>query len=148
MSNSRASIWHVAPTLAQINKLNKNNLGEFFEIIFTEIGEDYLKATMPVNSKTKQPAGLLHGGASAALAETIGSVASYYVVDNTKFFGVGIEINANHVRSAKSGLVTAICKPHHLGGKIHVWDIKIYNEANQLLCISRLTTTIVALTKL
>ncbi len=97
---------------------------------------------MPVDQRTKQPYGLLHGGASCALAETIGSVASQLVLDPNKFICVGLEINANHIRSARNGYVTGIAKPLHLGGTTHVWDIKIYDDAEQLICISRLTLAI------
>jgi 1,4-dihydroxy-2-naphthoyl-CoA hydrolase len=97
---------------------------------------------MPVDQRTKQPYGLLHGGASCALAETIGSVASQLILDPNKFICVGLEINANHIRSARNGYVTGIAKPLHLGGTTHVWDIKIYDDGNQLICISRLTLAI------
>ncbi len=120
----------------------KDTMSEHLEMKFTEIGDNYLKVSMPVNNKTKQPYGLLHGGASVALAETIGSVASALVVDHTKFFCVGLEINANHVRSAREGLVIATCTPIHLGASTHVWDIKIHDEKEKLICISRLTVAV------
>jgi 1,4-dihydroxy-2-naphthoyl-CoA hydrolase len=121
---------------------NKNTLGEHLGIAFTEVGDNYLKATMPVDNRTKQPFGLLHGGASVALAETLGSVASALVVDQDKFLCVGLEINANHVRSARSGFVTGITAPVHLGASTHVWEIKIFDEENKLICISRLTVSV------
>ena len=136
-------IWSQTITPQQLNNLNKNTLGEFLEINFTEIGPDFLKATMPVNNKTIQPYGLLHGGASVALAETIGSVASCCVVDIELFMGVGIEINASHVKSVTKGLVTAICSPIKRSGKAHVWDIKITNDKNELCCICRFTAMII-----
>jgi 1,4-dihydroxy-2-naphthoyl-CoA hydrolase len=117
-------------------------MGEHLGIQWTEVGEDYLKAEMPVDHRTKQPYGLLHGGASCALAETIGSVASAMVVDHSKFYCVGLEINANHIRGAKEGFVTGIAKPLHVGSTTHVWDIKIYDEKDQLICVSRLTMAI------
>ena len=120
----------------------KDTMGEHLEMKFTEIGEDFLKATMPVDHRTHQPYGLLHGGASAALAETLGSVASALVIDNEKFICVGIEINANHIRSVRSGLVIGTCTPLHLGSTTHVWDIRIYDENNKMICISRLTVAI------
>ena len=120
----------------------KDTMGEYLEMKFTEIGEDFLKATMPVDHRTHQPYGLLHGGASAALAETLGSVASALVIDNEKFICVGIEINANHIRSVRSGLVIGTCTPLHLGSTTHVWDIRIYDENNKMICISRLTVAI------
>src|SRR5574343_1891469 len=118
------NIWHNQPSLNEINALNEGTMGEYLNITFTEIGEDYLKACMPVDNRTKQPYGLLHGGASAALAETIGSVASSLCINPEKQICVGIEINCNHIRSKKGGVVTAIAKPLHIGSTTHVWDIK------------------------
>lgn len=120
----------------------KNTMREFLDIQFIEIGADFLKATMPVNTKTHQPYGLLHGGASATLAETVGSVASALVINTEKQLCVGLEINANHIRSVKSGIVTATAKPLHLGATTHVWDIKITDENEKLICVSRLTVAI------
>jgi len=137
------SIWQGEITTDMVNDLGKNSLGEVFEIHFTEIGPDFMKATMPVNNKTKQPFGLLHGGASVALAETIGSVASWCVVNRDLFIGVGIEINANHVKSVTEGLVTAICKPIKIGGKVHVWDIRITDQQQELCCVCRFTCMVV-----
>lgn len=122
--------------------LGKGTMSEFLGIEWTEINDDSLKARMPVDHRTKQPYGLLHGGASCTLAETIGSVASHLVVDNKKFFCVGLEINANHISSAKGGHVTGVAKPLHIGSSTHVWDIKIYNEKEKLVCVSRLTVAI------
>lgn len=107
-----------------------------------EIGPNFLKMKMPVDSRTLQPYGLLHGGASCALAETVGSVASALVIDTEKFICVGLEINANHIRGERSGFVSATATPLHLGATTHVWDIKIHNEAGKLVCISRLTVAI------
>jgi 1,4-dihydroxy-2-naphthoyl-CoA hydrolase len=137
------SIWHNTPSLTEINALNEGTMGEFMNITFTEIGPDFLKASMPVDNRVKQPFGLLHGGASVALAETIGSVASWCVINRDLFMGVGIEINANHVKAVTKGIVTGICKPIHVSGKNHVWDIRIYNEADELCCVSRFTCTVV-----
>jgi 1,4-dihydroxy-2-naphthoyl-CoA hydrolase len=128
--------------------MNKGTLGEALDIRFSEIGPDYLKATMPVDHRTKQPFGLLHGGASVALAETMGSVASWLVVNPEFFIGVGIEINANHVRAVKEGRVTGICSPLHVGGKTHVWEIKIYDQQDKLCCVSRITVAIVPKNKI
>jgi uncharacterized protein (TIGR00369 family) len=111
-------------------------------IKFTEIGPDYLRGTMPVDDRTRQPYGLLHGGASVALAETLGSMASSMSVD-AEFQCVGQEINANHVRAARSGLVTGTAKAAHLGGRTHVWTIDIVNEAGKLVCVSRLTVAVI-----
>lgn len=137
------TIWKGEITRDLLNTLNKDTLGEFFEIDFTEVGADFIKATMPVINKTKQPFGLLHGGASVALAETVGSVASWCVVNRDLFIGVGVEINANHIKAVTEGSVTAICSPIKIGGKIHIWEIKIYDQTNELCCISRFTCMIV-----
>jgi 1,4-dihydroxy-2-naphthoyl-CoA hydrolase len=137
------SIWKGEITPQILNALNKNTLGEFFDINFTEVGPDFLKATMPVVNKTKQPFGLLHGGASVALAETIGSVASWCVINRELFIGVGVEINANHIKAVTVGMVTAVCSPLKIGGKMHVWEIKIYDEVNEICCVSRFTCMII-----
>jgi 1,4-dihydroxy-2-naphthoyl-CoA hydrolase len=137
------SIWYKVPNLEEINALGQNNLGQNLGMEFIEAGPDYLVATMPVDHRTKQPFGLLHGGANVALAETLGSVASLFVVNSELFIGVGVEINANHLKAVFSGKVKGICRPLNIAGKNHVWDIKIYNEANELTCVSRFTCTIV-----
>ena len=120
----------------------KDTMVEHLGMEFVEIGDDFLKASMPVDARTKQAYGLLHGGASVALAETIGSIASILVVDHDKFMCVGLEINANHVRSAKEGIVIATCKPLHIGKATHVWDIKIHDQQERLICISRITVAV------
>ena len=119
-----------------------NTMGTHLGMQWVEVGNDYLKMSMPVDDRTKQPYGLLHGGASCALAETVGSVASYYVLDPSKYICVGLEINANHIRSAKQGIVTATATRLHLGSTTHVWDIKIHDENEKLICVSRLTVAI------
>jgi 1,4-dihydroxy-2-naphthoyl-CoA hydrolase len=129
-------------SIEKMKPLGPDTMGEHLGIQWTEVGENYLKAKMPVDHRTKQPYGLLHGGASCALAETIGSVASAMVIDHSKFYCVGLEINANHVRSAKEGFVSGVAKPLHLGSTTHVWDIKIYDEKEKLVCVSRLTVVI------
>ncbi len=129
-------------SLNDFSGMGANTIGELLDIRFTEVGADFLKATMPVDHRTHQPYGLLHGGASCVLAETIGSVASAKVIDPEKFICVGIEINANHVRSVRSGLVTGITTPIHIGASTHVWDIKIYDAREKLVCVSRLTVAI------
>ena len=131
-------------SLEQLNLLNKNNLGEHLGIVFTDLGDNYIKATMPVDHRTQQPYGLLHGGASVALAETLGSIASAMVIDTGKNICVGLDINANHVRGVRSGFVTGIAKHVHIGSSTHVWEIKIYDEQEKLVCISRLTVSILA----
>ncbi len=137
------SAWKGEISCDMLNQLNANTLGEAMEIKFTEVGDDFLVATMPVNHKTKQPFGLLHGGASVALAETVGSVASWCAVNRELFIGVGVEINANHIAQVTSGIVTAVCKPVKLGGKIHIWEIRISDDQGALCCISRFTCMIV-----
>jgi 1,4-dihydroxy-2-naphthoyl-CoA hydrolase len=134
-------IWKIA-TIEELNKLAVNTMSEVLDIRFTEIGGNYLKATMPVCAKTHQPYGLLHGGASAALAETAGSVASWLVIDREKQICVGIEINCNHIRGKKDGEVTATVEPLHIGATTHVWDIKIRDEKEKLICVSRLTVAV------
>jgi 1,4-dihydroxy-2-naphthoyl-CoA hydrolase len=138
-----AAIWfNKEISIEDIKDFGKETMANHLEMQWVEIGEDFLKLSMPVNEKTKQPYGLLHGGASCALAETVGSVASALVIDMEKFICVGLEINANHVRGAQEGLVTAYCTPLHLGKSTHVWDIKINDENEKLICISRLTVAI------
>lgn len=129
-------------SLDQLNENGANTMAAFLGMEFTEIGPDYLRMMMPVNDRTRQPYGLLHGGASVALAETVGSVASALIIDTEKQFVVGQEINANHIRGIKEGYVHAIARPLHLGGTSHVWDIKICDEHNKLICVSRLTVAI------
>ena len=129
-------------TIESLNELGKNTMGEHLGIEFTEIGADYLIAKMPVDQRTKQPFGLLHGGASCVLAETLGSVGSVCCVDIEKYNVVGVEINANHLRSAKSGYVFGKATLLHGGQKIHVWDIQITNELGKLMCVSRLTVAV------
>lgn len=130
-------------TLDKFSSIGANTMAEHIGVELVELGEDFLKAKMPVDHRTQQPYGLLHGGASCVLAETIGSVASAMVVDHEKFVCVGLEINANHVRSARQGSVTGIASPLHLGANTHVWDIKIYDEINKLVCVSRLTVAVI-----
>lgn len=119
-----------------------DTLGNHLGMEFTAVGPDFLEATLPVDKRTRQPYGLLHGGASAALAETLGSVASALVVDHSKYLTLGIEINANHLRSVRSGKVTGRCTPIHLGNTLHVWNISIMDERQRLICVSRLTVMI------
>lgn len=136
-------IWKQSITdISVLNALGKNTIGEVIGIVFTEIGDDFIKATMPVDHRTKQPFGLLHGGASCVLAETLGSVASALVVDPLKQKCVGLEINANHIRAVRDGVVTATAKPLHLGATTHVWDIRITDAQERLVCVSRLTVAV------
>jgi uncharacterized protein (TIGR00369 family) len=116
---------------------------EHLGIEFTEIGDDFVRGTMPVDGRTRQPYGLLHGGASVALAETLGSTGATMCVDTTEYQCVGQEINANHVRAARTGLVTGTARPLHLGGRTQIWVIDIVNEAGKLVCTSRLTVAVI-----
>lgn len=137
------SIWfNKNLSLPDIKPLGPNTMGEHLGMEWMAVGDDFLKMRMPVDDRTKQPYGLLHGGASCALAETVGSVASHFIIDPEKFICVGLEINANHVRSARSGYVIATCTPLHIGASTHVWDIKINDDKEKLICISRLTVAI------
>ena len=130
-------------TIADFQLRDQNTLSAHLGIEFTNLGEDFLQAKMPVDNRTRQVFGILHGGASAALAETIGSVASSLVVNLSEYKCVGLEINANHIRSVKEGFVIATCKPLHLGRQTHVWDIKIQDEKDgKLVCVSRLTVAV------
>ncbi|HET6543603.1 MAG TPA: hotdog fold thioesterase [Chryseolinea sp.] len=134
-------IFKESATLESLNKWSRNTLAEHLGIEFVEIGDDFLVAQMPVNAKTHQPLGLLHGGASVALAETLGSVAATLCVDENKFC-VGLEINANHLKGVRSGFVKGTTKPIHIGKQTHVWEIRISNDLNELICISRITMAV------
>lgn len=133
------------PSLDQLNATSKDNMVSHLGIVFTAIGDDFIEATMPVDSRTKQPIGLLHGGANVVLAETLGSIAASLTINKEKKAVVGLEINANHLKSVREGLVKGTAKPIHLGKSTQVWEIKIVNEANRLCCISRLTIAILDL---
>ena len=128
--------------VAHLQEISKNTMVDHLGIEFLEIGENFITAKMPVDHRTQQPMGLLHGGASAALAETLGSVASAILLDMNKFNCVGLEINANHIKSARNGFVFGKVTPIHLGRKTHVWDVKITNENRELICICRLTVVV------
>lgn len=135
-------MWFLTRTPEELNSWPDKHIGTLLGIKFTEITDDSISATMPVDERTHQPFGILHGGASVVLAETLGSIASYLCIDPEKFIAVGLEVNANHLRGVKSGKVTGICKPIHVGAKTHVWEIKLYTDQNKLSCISRLTVAI------
>lgn len=142
------SIWFNKDiSLDKISQYGKNTMSEFVGLKWVEIGDDFLKLSMPVNDTTRQPYGFLHGGASCVLAETIGSIGSALVIDMEKYYCVGLEINANHLRSVSEGVVTATAKPLHLGKSTHVWDIKIYDDKERLFCVSRLTVAIIPIKK-
>lgn len=137
-------IWKQEFTLEGINQICQNTLVDHLDIVFTDFGDNYLEATMPVDHRTVQPARLLHGGASVALAETIGSVASMLCIpDIETHMAVGVEINANHLRSATQGRVKGRVTPLRIGRKLHVWEIRITDERKRLLCVSRLTIAVV-----
>jgi len=137
------SIWRSPRTVAELNENRKGTLIENLGILFTEIGADFVRGTMPVDTRTVQPYGLLHGGASVALAETLGSMGAAMCVDAAEYQVVGQEINANHVRAARGGLVTGTARAVHLGGRTHVWTIDIVNDAQKLVCISRITMAVI-----
>lgn len=130
-------------TVEILNKMGRGTMLEHIGIEFTEIGEDYIKAKMPVDHRTHQPYGLLHGGASLTLAETLGSVAAHVAVNNPDYYTVGQEINANHLGSVRSGFIYGITKPVHIGKRSHVWSIEITNEEGKLICISRITIAVI-----
>lgn len=131
-------------TPEQVRPLSHQTMVEHLGIEITDVGDDFLKARMPVDHRTRQPYGLLHGGASVTLAETLGSLASALVIDRQRFYCVGLEINANHVRAVREGFVTGIVQPLHLGKTTHVWDIRIHDERDRLVCVSRLTVAIIS----
>ncbi len=137
------SIWKSPLTVQEMNSLHEGTMVPHLGINFIDIGADSVSATMPVDQRTRQPYGLLHGGASVVLAETIGSMGAAMCIDMKEYQCVGQEINANHVRAARSGLVTGTARPVHLGGRSHVWAIDIVNEAGKLVCTSRLTVAII-----
>ncbi len=137
-------IWYNKEVLLEdLNAMSANTIAATLGITFTEIGSDYLVATMPVNHNTKQPFGLLHGGASAVLAETIGSVAGWLCINPVLKACVGLEINCNHIRGKKDGIVTGIVKPVHIGGSTQVWSIEIVDENGKIVCVSRLTMAVI-----
>jgi len=130
-------------TLETLNQLSGNTLVAHLGIEIIGIGEDYIEAKMPVDHRTHQPLGMLHGGASVALAETLGSIAATCCVDRNTQYCVGLEINANHIKSVRDGFVYGITKPIHVGKKTQVWEIKITNDQKQLVCISRITLAVI-----
>jgi 1,4-dihydroxy-2-naphthoyl-CoA hydrolase len=136
-------IWFGSPTPALINASQNDNMGGHLGLVVTEIGDDFVRGTLPVDHRTKQPMGVLHGGASVVLAESLGSIAANLVVDSARFACLGQEINANHLRPVSEGLVIGTARPHHIGARSHVWGIEIRDERGRLTCISRLTMAIV-----
>lgn len=137
------SIFRPGVSLDHLNQISLQTMVSHLGIEFTEVGPDYISAKMPVDHKTQQPLGLLHGGASVSLAETLGSVAATCCVDPEMQYCVGLEINANHIKSVKSGFVTGTARPVHIGKRTHVWEIRIVNETQELICISRITMAVI-----
>jgi 1,4-dihydroxy-2-naphthoyl-CoA hydrolase len=129
-------------SLDTLNKMSENTMAENLGIEFTAIGEDWMAAKMPVDKRTHQPYGLLHGGASVALAETLGSVAAHCSIDSTKQYCVGLEINANHLKGIREGFVYGTARPIHRGRSTQVWEVKITNEKQELVCVSRITIAV------
>lgn len=137
------TIWFKHFTANDLNQRGENTLADFLGITFTEVGDESLTAIMPVTDKVKQPLGIVHGGANVVLAETIASTAANAVIDLERYYCVGLEINANHIRSVKEGIVTAITRPIHIGRTTQVWHIDIYNEAGKQSCVSRMTASVI-----
>ena len=137
-------IWFKKTTIEALNKFAEHTMSNHVGIEIIDIGDDYLKARMPVDDRTRMPRGILHGGASCVLAETVGSVASFLCIDLEKYVAAGLEINANHLRGISEGYVLSTARPIHLGRTTHVWDIRIEaEETKKLICISRLTVAII-----
>lgn len=140
----KKSIWTTPPHPEELNQRAKNTLSDHLGIDFISFGEDTLVATMQIDERTLQPMGIMHGGASSALAETVASAAANYCVDQKTFVCVGLELNTNHIRAVRSGKITATAKPFHLGRTTQVWEILIHNDEKQLVCVSRLTLSVLA----
>jgi len=130
-------------TVDMLNAWGKGNMSEYLGIEITDVDKDTLTGRMPVDHRTKQPLGLLHGGASVVLAETLGSIAANASVDTDLYYCVGLEINANHIRSVREGFVYGTAKALHVGRKTQVWEVRITNQEQQLVCISRLTVAVI-----
>lgn len=139
------ALWRTTPDLDRLNAQQRNTIGEQLDIRFEAFDDESITASMVVDSRTHQPYGLLHGGASVVLAETLGSVASFLCIDSTTHYCVGLEVNANHLRGLRSGRVTAVARAVHIGRSTHVWDIRLHGEDNKPSCISRLTVAVVPL---
>lgn len=139
------ALWQRTPDIEALNATLKNSIGEVLDIRFESFDDESLSASMTIDSRTHQPYGLLHGGASVVLAETLGSTASYLCIDSSRFYCVGLEVNANHLRGLRSGRVHAVARPVHLGRTTHVWDIRLSGDDGKTSCISRLTMAIVPL---
>ncbi len=136
------SIWYKNITLDDLTSRNKKTMSDFLDIEFIEIGDDYITAKMPVDDRTKQPVGIMHGGASCVLAETVGSIAANFCVDSSTHYCVGLNINTNHIRSIREVYVYGTAKPFHLGRTTQVWGINIVNEKQQMISVNRLTMSV------
>lgn len=136
------AIWKQEINMEALTQQRKGTLVEHLGIEYVEIGDDFVKARMPVDHRTVQPMGLLHGGANVALSESLGSMAANLCLDNSKEYALGLDINSNHIRGVREGFVTGIARPIHIGGKTHVWEIKVYDEKDRLVHISRLTMVV------
>ena len=136
-------LWEMTPSLTALNDLHAGTLGEVTGMRFTEVGSDFLRLSLPVDARTKQPAGLLHGGASAALIETVGSVASNLIALAQDRRAVGTELNCSHLRSAREGHVHGVCRAARIGRTTHVWDVRVEDDRGGLVCVGRLTVMVV-----
>ncbi|MET0936445.1 MAG: hotdog fold thioesterase [Luteibacter sp.] len=137
------AIWKQPLDLDRINGWSRGTMMETLDIRFTDVGDDWIRGTMPVDHRTQQPFGLLHGGASVVLAETLGSSAALLTLDVEKEIAVGLDINANHIRGVRGGIVTGTAKAVHLGRTTQVWEIRIEDEHGKLVCLSRLTMAVI-----
>ena len=138
-------LWRTQPNIEQLNAIQKNTIGELLDIRFESFDDESLTASIVVDHRTHQPYGLLHGGASVVLAESVGSMAAYLCIDPSKFYCVGLEVNANHLRGVRSGRVTAVARAIHIGRTTQVWDIRLTNDDGKASCVSRLTMAVVPL---
>ena len=135
-------IWKMPIKVSLLNERGNHSMSDFLGIVFTQVGENFLIATMPVNERTCQPIGIMHGGASCVLAETVGSTAANFCVDQQTHYCVGLDINTNHIRSIKEGLVIATARPFHIGGRTQVWGIDIFDDSKRLISVTRLTMAV------
>lgn len=136
------SIWKTKLDVAALKRMQESTIAGVLGIEITEFGDDFVRGTMPVDRRTHQPMGILHGGASVVLAESLGSMAANMCVDVSRYYCVGLDINANHIRAVRSGTVTGTARPVHLGRTTQVWEIRIEDESGRLVCVSRLTMAV------
>ena len=138
-----SSIWHHTPNPSMMDKMSEGTIDQHLGIKITEVGDDYLIGTMPADSRTFQPYGIVHGGANVVLAETLGSMAGAHAIDSEHYLCMGQEVSATHLRPVSSGLVTGTARPIHLGRRSHVWEIRLTNDQGKLSCIAKLILAIV-----